>query len=65
VTGGVALVFGLLAIVAPLVLYALVRSEHDRRERMDREQAERAARRDADVEESRSPQGRGRRRRDS
>ncbi|MFC6615759.1 hypothetical protein ACFQAS_12520 [Halopenitus salinus] len=38
----------LLAIVAPVVLYLLVRSEHDRREVMDRRSAERAARRDAD-----------------
>ena len=39
-------VFVLLAVGAPLALYALVRSEHDRRETMDREDAERAARRD-------------------
>jgi multisubunit Na+/H+ antiporter MnhG subunit len=36
----------LFALVGPLVLYYLVRAEHDRREEMDRESAERAARRD-------------------
>jgi len=36
----------LLALVAPLVLYYLVRAEHGEREEMDRESAERAARRD-------------------
>jgi multisubunit Na+/H+ antiporter MnhG subunit len=36
----------LLAIAGPVVLYLLVRAEHDRREPMDRESAERAARRD-------------------
>ncbi|WP_262180784.1 hypothetical protein [Haloarcula laminariae] len=36
----------LLAVGVPLVLYALVRSEHDQRETMDREDAELAARRD-------------------
>jgi type II secretory pathway pseudopilin PulG len=40
--------FALLAVVAPLVLYALVRAEHDDRQTMDREDAERAARRDTD-----------------
>jgi multisubunit Na+/H+ antiporter MnhG subunit len=35
-----------LALVAPLVLYYLVRAEHDGREEMDRESAERVARRD-------------------
>ncbi len=35
-----------LALIAPLVLYSLVRAEHEGRERMDRESAERAARRD-------------------
>ncbi|GAB3684546.1 hypothetical protein GCM10028857_13680 [Salinarchaeum chitinilyticum] len=34
------------ALAAPLVLYYLVRAEHDQRETMDREAAERAARRD-------------------
>ena len=41
-----AVVVLLVAVGAPLVLYALVRSEHDRGESMDREEAERAARRD-------------------
>ena len=36
----------LLALVLPLALYVLVRAEHDEREEMDRESAERAARRD-------------------
>jgi hypothetical protein len=36
----------LLAVIAPFVLYYLVRSEHTRRETMDRETAERTARRD-------------------
>lgn len=34
----------LFALAAPLVLYALVRSEHDQREEMSREDAERTAR---------------------
>jgi hypothetical protein len=42
----VVVVFLLLAVAAPFVLYALVRSEHDAREEMDRETAERTARRD-------------------
>jgi hypothetical protein len=42
----VVVVFLLLAVAAPLVLYALVRTEHDAREVMDRESAERVARRD-------------------
>jgi len=41
------LLFGL-AVGAPLVLYWLVRAEHDAREKMDRSQAERVARRDVD-----------------
>ena len=52
-TGAVAVLFALLAVVGPLTLYALVRSEHDARERMDRKQAERAARRDLDAEAGR------------
>jgi multisubunit Na+/H+ antiporter MnhG subunit len=44
-TAVVALVV-LVGVAAPLVLYALVRAEHDDRERMDRQTAERAARRD-------------------
>ncbi|MFC7226563.1 hypothetical protein N0B31_04050 [Salinirubellus salinus] len=42
------LVVLLFALAAPLALYALVRSEHDEREEMRREDAERAARRDTD-----------------
>lgn len=42
------LVFLLVAIAAPLVLYALVRAEHDQREQMDRATAEQVARRDTD-----------------
>ncbi|MFB6085266.1 MAG: hypothetical protein ABEJ84_00440 [Halodesulfurarchaeum sp.] len=38
--------FFLLAVGGSLVLYVLVRDEHDRRETMDRETAERTARRD-------------------
>jgi multisubunit Na+/H+ antiporter MnhG subunit len=34
------------ALIAPLVLYYLVRAEHEGREEMDRESAERAARQD-------------------
>jgi multisubunit Na+/H+ antiporter MnhG subunit len=36
----------LLALILPLALYVLVRAEHDEREEMDRESAERVARRD-------------------
>ncbi|WP_255196331.1 hypothetical protein [Halorarius litoreus] len=36
----------LLALAGPFVLYALVRAEHADREEMDRDAAERAARRD-------------------
>ncbi|WP_324663809.1 hypothetical protein [Haloarcula sediminis] len=46
VSAPVAVVVALFAVGAPLVLYALVRAEHDQRERMDRADAERAARRD-------------------
>ena len=46
----VVLLFGL---VAPLILYRLVRAEHDDREGMDREAAERAARRDVDERDRR------------
>lgn len=45
---GIAVLFLLLALLAPLVLYALVRAEGSEREEMDRETAERAARRDTD-----------------
>jgi multisubunit Na+/H+ antiporter MnhG subunit len=41
----------LLALAAPLALYALVRAEHGRREEMDRESAERVARRDTREDE--------------
>ncbi len=41
------LVFLILALVAPIVLYYLVRAEHDHRETMDRQAAERTARRDS------------------
>lgn len=40
------LLVALFGLVAPLALYALVRAEHGEREEMDRETAERAARRD-------------------
>lgn len=40
------IVFLGLAIVAPIVLYYLVRAEHDRRDTMTRQEAEEAARRD-------------------
>ncbi|GAB3325925.1 MULTISPECIES: hypothetical protein [Haloplanus] len=46
----VVLLFGL---AAPLVLYWLVRAEHDDREVMDREAAERAARRDVNERDRR------------
>ena len=47
---GLFLVVVLLAVAAPLALYALVRSEHDQRVETDRETAERLARRDTDDE---------------
>jgi len=53
---GGALVIGfvvLLAVGAPLVLYALVRAEHAR-EVMDRSDAERVARRDVDDDSGRT-----------
>ncbi|MDG5778804.1 hypothetical protein VB773_02790 [Haloarculaceae archaeon H-GB2-1] len=43
---GVFLLFVLLAVVGPLVLYVLVREERDDRDVMRREDAERVARRD-------------------
>jgi len=61
VTGVVAL-FVLLAVGGGLLLYVLVRSEHDDRERMDRERAERTARRDIDAESGCSERGRDGRR---
>ena len=44
--GAFLLVVLLFAVGAPLVLYSLVRAEHDQRSTMDRRDAERAARRD-------------------
>jgi len=44
--GGFFAVLLLFAVVAPFVLYVLVRGEHDQRQTMDREEAEREARRD-------------------
>ena len=44
---GVMLVLVLLiSLIGGLILYSLVRAEHDQRETMDRDQAEQAARRD-------------------
>jgi len=51
--GALVAVFLLFALLAPLVLYGLVRAEHDQRETMDRDEAERAARRDTRDEERR------------
>ena len=48
--GVVFLLFGILAVAGPLVLYYLVRAEHEAREEMSRKAAERAARRDFDDE---------------
>jgi hypothetical protein len=48
---GIVTLFIVFAFVAPLALYALVRSEHNHRESMDRQSAERAARRDTDDRE--------------
>ena len=48
--GAVFALFVLVGLLAPLGLYALVRADHDQREEMSREAAERAARRDADDE---------------
>ncbi|MFD1600964.1 hypothetical protein [Halobellus rarus] len=44
--GAFLLVVLLVAVGAPLLLYVLVRAEHDQRSTMDRRDAERAARRD-------------------
>jgi hypothetical protein len=52
--GAFVLVVALLAVGGPLLLYALVRAEHDDREVMDRSAAERAARRDVDDDSDRS-----------
>jgi len=45
-SGSIVVLFLLFGIVAPVVLYYLVRDEHNQREQMDRECAERTARRD-------------------
>jgi uncharacterized protein HemX len=50
---GVVLLFLVLGIGGPLLLYWLVRAEHDDREVMDREPAERTARRDVDDDHDR------------
>lgn len=44
--GFVAVVFVVFGVGLPILLYVLVRAEHDNRETMDRETAERVARRD-------------------
>ncbi len=44
--GGAAFALVVVSLLAPLALYAAVRAEHDRREKMSREEAERVARRD-------------------
>ncbi|MEE6209952.1 hypothetical protein U3A55_07285 [Salarchaeum sp. III] len=46
--GALVLAVLVLGVGGGFVLYALVRAEHDKRERMNREDAEREARRDAD-----------------
>ena len=48
--GAIFVVVLLVGLLAPLGLYYLVRREHDEREEMSREEAERAARRDVDEE---------------
>ena len=50
-TGAATGVVVLLAVVGPLLRYVLMRSEHDDRRRMDREQAERTARQDINTGE--------------
>jgi len=49
--------FLLLALVAPLVLYAIVSAEADDTERMDRESAERRVRKDGDSGTADEPDG--------
>jgi len=49
--------FALLAVVAPFVLYALVRAEGRNRETMARDDAERVARRDTDPRGHDTPDG--------
>jgi multisubunit Na+/H+ antiporter MnhG subunit len=46
--GAIIVLVLLVGLLAPLGLYYLVRAEHDEREEMSREEAERAARRDVD-----------------
>ncbi|MFB6195910.1 MAG: hypothetical protein ABEI80_07040 [Haloplanus sp.] len=48
---GLVVLVMVLAVGAPLLLYALVRAEHVDREVMDRDAAERVARRDVDDDE--------------
>jgi type II secretory pathway pseudopilin PulG len=50
---GVLVVVLVLGLLAPLVLYAIVRAERDGRESMDRADAERVARRDTNDRDSR------------
>lgn len=49
-TDAILFLFLLGGLVFPVVLYVLVRAEHDKRETMNREEAERVARRDTDEE---------------
>lgn len=49
-TTGVVVLVLLAGVAFPLLLYAAVRAERDQRVRMDRESAERVARRDTDDE---------------
>lgn len=48
--GGIFALLLLFAVLAPFLLYVLVRGEHDQRRTMDREEAEREARRDTEDE---------------
>ncbi|GAB6860485.1 hypothetical protein ACFR97_08890 [Haloplanus litoreus] len=61
--GGAELLVLLFGLAAPLVLYWLVRPEHEDREVMDRTAAERAARRDLSDEGDDRPRKRDRGRR--
>lgn len=47
---GIVLLLAVVRLLAPVGLYVLVRAEHDRRQEMDRETAERVARRDREDE---------------
>lgn len=51
-TAGILFAVFVLAILFPVGLYVLVRAEHDDRDRLDRESAERVARRDDDGDNS-------------